>query len=126
MERLIFYPLITLCFRKGALKLTLSCDGEDHNWSPDEVHIKQVPQNVPRTLTTASSQALGSYPVLPPIGNPPTGKEHEMNSGQCMNTARPIHRSSSDSYLSRMEKQKQLKERVTYKVGVSVSFICVL
>lgn len=90
------------------------------------VYTKQFPQNLLRTPTTTSSLGSGSYTVLPPIGKPMTGKEPEQSPGQSVNTAYPINRSSSDGYLVQMEKQKQLRARVTYKVCVSVSFICVL
>ncbi|KAG8008089.1 hypothetical protein GBF38_019071 [Nibea albiflora] len=43
-----------------------------------------------------------------------TGTEDELSPGQTVNTA-GIHRSSSDGYLVQMEKQKQLRTRVTYK-----------
>ncbi|TMS14438.1 Jhy protein-like protein [Larimichthys crocea] len=56
----------------------------------------------------------GSYTVLPPIGKPTTGTEAELSPGQTGDTA-CIHRSSSDGYLVQMEKQKQLRTRVTYK-----------
>ncbi|XP_076606583.1 jhy protein homolog [Chaetodon auriga] len=101
--------------RTIASKWPLSCEREDQTWSPDEVHIKEFPQNLPRTPTTTSSLGLGSYTVLPPIEKPMTGKEPELSPIQVVSTAYPIHRSSSDGYLIQMEKQKQLKARVTYK-----------
>lgn len=83
------------------------------SWDPsDEVHFQQ---NFPGTPTTTSSLASGSYTVLPPIGKPTTGTEAELSPGQTGDTA-CIHRSSSDGYLVQMEKQKQLRTRVTYKV----------
>ncbi len=115
-----------LCFRTTALKWPLSCEREDQKWSPNEVHTKQFPQNRLRTPTTTLSLGSGSYTVLPPIGKLVTGKEPEQSTDQSVNTAYPIHRSSSDGYLVQMEKQKQLRAKVTYKVCVSVSFICVL
>ncbi|XP_010749219.3 jhy protein homolog isoform X3 [Larimichthys crocea] len=82
------------------------------SWDPsDEVHFQQ---NFPGTPTTTSSLASGSYTVLPPIGKPTTGTEAELSPGQTGDTA-CIHRSSSDGYLVQMEKQKQLRTRVTYK-----------
>lgn len=110
----------------NALKWPLSCEEEEQKWSPNEVRSKQFPQNLPKTPTTMSSLGSSSYSVLPPIGKPMTGKEPESSLGQCVNTAGPIHKSSSDGYLVQMEKQKQLRARVTYKVGMSVSFICVV
>ncbi|XP_031166536.1 jhy protein homolog isoform X2 [Sander lucioperca] len=95
--------------RTAALKWPLSCEGEDQK-CPNEVQTKQFPQNLPRTPTTTFS---GSYTVLPPITESMAGKEPELSPG--VNTAYPIHRSSSDGYLGQMEKQKQLRTRVTYK-----------
>ncbi|XP_044078909.1 jhy protein homolog [Siniperca chuatsi] len=101
--------------RTTALKWPLSCEGEDQKWSPNEVHTKQFPQNLPRTPTTTSSLGSGSYTVLPPIRKPMTGQEPELSPGQSVNTAYPIRKSSSDGYLVQMEKQKQLRLRGTYK-----------
>ncbi|XP_078122818.1 jhy protein homolog [Sander vitreus] len=95
--------------RTAALKWPLSCEGEDQK-CPNEVQTKQFPQKLPRTPTTTFS---GSYTVLPPITESMAGKEPELSPG--VNTAYPIHRSSSDGYLGQMEKQKQLRARVTYK-----------
>ncbi|XP_045894813.1 jhy protein homolog isoform X2 [Micropterus dolomieu] len=82
---------------------------------PDEVHTKHFTRNVPSKPTTTSSLGPGSYTVLPPIGKPMTVREPELSPDQSTNTAYPIHRSSSDGYLVQMEKQKQLRMRVTYK-----------
>ncbi|XP_039633054.1 jhy protein homolog isoform X3 [Perca fluviatilis] len=95
--------------RTAALKWPLSREGEDQKCL-NEVQTKQFPQNLPRTPTTTFS---GSYTVLPPITESMAGKEPELSPG--VNTAYPIHRSSSDGYLGQMEKQKQLRTRVTYK-----------
>ncbi|KAK2828918.1 hypothetical protein Q5P01_019952 [Channa striata] len=100
--------------RTTALKLPLLSGEEDQN-CPDAVHTKQFPQNLSRTPIIASSQSLASYTVLPPIEKLTTGKEHGLSPAHCVNTASPIPRSSSDGYLSQMEKQKRLKARVTYK-----------
>lgn len=116
IEPFAIYPSIILCFRTTALKWPLSCEGEDQTWSSDEVYTKCFPQNLTRTPTTASSQSLGSYTVLPPIGKPLTEKEPKMSPGHSVNATHHIHRSNSDSYVVQMEKKKQL--RVTYKVGV--------
>ncbi|XP_051257486.1 jhy protein homolog isoform X1 [Dicentrarchus labrax] len=101
--------------RTTAMKWPLSCEEEHQKWSPNDVHTKQFPQNLPRTPTTTSSLGSGSYPVLPPIGNSMTGKEPELSPDQSASTAYVIHRSSSDGYLVQMEKQKQLRARLTYK-----------
>ncbi|XP_067463378.1 jhy protein homolog isoform X1 [Thunnus thynnus] len=94
-----------------ALKWPLSCEGEDQKWSSN----KPFPQNLPRAPTSTWSQGSGSYTVLPPIGKQVMEKEHEMCPDQSANTTYPIHTSSSDGYLVQMEKQKQLRARVTYK-----------
>ncbi|XP_040005529.1 jhy protein homolog isoform X3 [Xiphias gladius] len=108
--------------RTTSLKWPLSCEGEDQTWSSTEVHTKQFPQNLPRTPTTAASQGLGLYTILPPIGKPVAGKEPKLSSGQRMNTAHsyPIHRSSSDSYLVQMEKQKQLRAYKQLKTDMNL------
>lgn len=111
-----------MCFSTTALKWPLSCEGEDQKCSPN----KPFPQNLPRTPTSTWSQCSGSHTVLPPIGKPVMDKEPELCLGQSVNTSYPIHTSSSDGYLVQMKKQKQLRARVTYKVGEPVSFICVL
>ncbi|KAG7224632.1 hypothetical protein INR49_011385 [Caranx melampygus] len=102
-------------WQRPTLQWPLSCEGEDQTWSSNEVHTKQLPQNLTRTPTTASSQGQGSYTVLPPIGKPTAGKGHKMSPGQSMSTVNPVAGSSSDSYLVQMEKLKQLKARGTNK-----------
>ncbi|KAM7398638.1 hypothetical protein PAMA_006515 [Pampus argenteus] len=72
---------------------------------------KPFPQNIPRTPTSTYSQGSGSYAVLPPIGK----TEMELCPGQSVNTTYPTDTSSADGYLAQMEKQKQLRARVTYK-----------
>ncbi|XP_059208083.1 jhy protein homolog [Centropristis striata] len=89
--------------RQRAIKWPLPCEREDQTLS----------QNLPRTPTTTLPLGSGSSTVLPPIKQSPTGKQPELISG--VNTSCPVHRSSSDGYLVHMERQKQLKERVTYK-----------
>ncbi|KAI3373174.1 hypothetical protein L3Q82_006368 [Scortum barcoo] len=101
------------CQRTAALKWPLSCEGEVQKWNPNEIHTKQFPQNLLRSPTTTSPLCSGSYTVLPSIGQPMTGNEPEQSPGQSVSTA--IHRSGSDGYLVQMEKQKQLRARVTYK-----------
>lgn len=53
-----------------------------------------------------------------------TGKEHELSSRRGVNTIYSMHRSKSDGYLSQMEKQKQLRTTVTYKVSMSEHYLC--
>ncbi|KAM7374906.1 hypothetical protein PAMP_007540 [Pampus punctatissimus] len=90
-----------------ALKWPLSYEGEDQKWSTN----KPFPQNLPRTPTSTYSQGSGSYAVLPPIGK----TEIELCPGESVNTTYHTHTSSADGYLAQMEKQKQLRARVTYK-----------
>lgn len=116
MGWLIIYPPQILCFSEE----------EDQNWSSTEVRSKQFPQRLLKTLTTISSPCLSSYKVLPAIGMSVTGEELELSPSQSVNTTYPILRNYSDGYLVQMEKQKQQKARVTYKVGVSVCFMCTL
>ncbi|XP_042355557.1 jhy protein homolog [Plectropomus leopardus] len=99
--------------RTTMLKGLLSSEEGDQMWSPNEVHTKQFHKNLPRTPTTPSSLGSGGYTVLPPIRPSLTGEESDLSPGQSVNTA--IHRSSSDGYLVQMQKQKQLRARVTYK-----------
>ncbi|CAK6971676.1 jhy protein homolog [Scomber scombrus] len=94
-----------------ALKWPLYCEEEDQKWSPD----KPFRQNLSRTPTSTWSQGSGSYTVLPPIGKQVMVKEPELCPPQSVNTTYPIYTHSSGGYLVQMEKQKQLRERVTYK-----------
>nr|XP_020476270.1 uncharacterized protein LOC109972023 isoform X1 [Monopterus albus] len=100
--------------RTSALNAPLSYEGEDQNWSPNEVHTK-LPQNCRWTPTNTLSHSPHSYAVLPAIGKPVTGKDPELSPGQCVKTTYPLHGNTSNSYLLQMEKQKQLRTRVTYK-----------
>uniref|UniRef100_G3Q9L6 Junctional cadherin complex regulator n=1 Tax=Gasterosteus aculeatus aculeatus TaxID=481459 RepID=G3Q9L6_GASAC len=84
--------------RGAALQWPITCEGEDQ---------KEIAQNL--TLSLGSS----SYPLLPAIGKSMTGKEPEQSPD--VNSAYPVHRSSSKGYLVKMEKQKQLRTRVPYK-----------
>lgn len=113
-----------LSFRTSALEWPLLCESEDQKLSPNKVYNKQLLQNLCRTPPTTWSHGLGSCTVLPPIGKPLTGKEQELSPGQSVDKAYPIHKSSSDSYLIQMEKQK-LRGKVTYKVGVTASLYLV-
>ena len=113
MIPLTINPPIILCFSTTALKWPLYCEEEDQKWSPN----KPFPQNLSRTPTSTWSQGSGSYTVLPPIGKQMMVKEPELCPPQSVNTTYPIYTHSSGGYLVQMEKQKQQRERVTYKVG---------
>uniref|UniRef100_A0AAQ5YB17 Jhy protein homolog n=1 Tax=Amphiprion ocellaris TaxID=80972 RepID=A0AAQ5YB17_AMPOC len=94
-----------------------SYKGEDQRWSPNEAYTKQFAQNLPRTLTSTLSQAMGTSTVLPPIGKPITGKGTEPSCSHSLNTAYPVQRSSSDGYLVQMEKQRQMRAKDTDKAS---------
>ncbi|KAM4619772.1 jhy protein homolog [Polymixia lowei] len=101
-----------------APKWPLSFKEEDQNLSPSEVHGYQFLEDSPRSPCSSQSQPAqhsASYVVLPPIGKPMTGGEPEQSPEQSGRTMDPVQGSSSDGYLAHMERQKQLKERVTYK-----------
>ncbi|XP_029923979.1 jhy protein homolog [Myripristis murdjan] len=98
-----------------APKCLLICEEENPNQLPNEDQVNQFPEDSPRPPSTTQSQHSGYYTVLPPIGKPLTGQEPELRPGQCVQTSGPIHRSSSDGYLAQMDKQKQLREKISYK-----------
>ncbi|XP_034540396.1 jhy protein homolog isoform X2 [Notolabrus celidotus] len=100
--------------RATASKWPLSCEGVDKKRCPNEVHCQEIPHHLLRTPTTTLLPGSGPHTVLPPIGKPLSGREVETIPGQNVNTADPIHRSSSDSYLVQMERQKK-KARGTHK-----------
>ncbi|XP_069021121.1 uncharacterized protein [Embiotoca jacksoni] len=100
--------------RTTALQRPLSCEEEDQKWSPNEVYMRQFVHDLTRTSTTASSQGSGFNTVLPPIGNQITGKRPELRHGRNVNTAYRMHRSKIAG-LVQVEKQEQMRARVTYK-----------
>ncbi|XP_016416869.1 uncharacterized protein C11orf63 homolog [Sinocyclocheilus rhinocerous] len=60
------------------------------------------------------TQISGPYTVLPPIARA-NGSNTELCSDRSEQHLNPIHRSSSEGYLSLMEKQRQLKAQSNYK-----------
>lgn len=60
-------------------------------------------------------QISAPYTVLPPIGRA-NGSDTELGSDRSEQQLNPIHRSSSEGYLSQMEKLRQLKAKTNYKV----------
>ncbi|XP_043106173.1 jhy protein homolog [Puntigrus tetrazona] len=60
------------------------------------------------------TQISGPYTVLPPIAQV-NGSETELCSDRSEEHLNPIHKSSSEGYLSQMEKQRQLKAQSNYK-----------
>jgi len=63
-------------------------------------------------------QTSAPYTVLPPIGRA-DGSDTELGSERS-EQLNPIHRSSSEGYLSQMEKLRQLKAKTNYKVCICV------
>lgn len=104
----------TLFFRPTALKGPLNEEEEDQQWDPSEVPSEQFREDSPTW-----SQHSGSYTVLPPIGKPLRRTQAELGYEQSEEGVN-VQRVGSDGYLVQMMKQKQLKERVSYKVGLSV------
>ncbi|XP_016345849.1 jhy protein homolog isoform X2 [Sinocyclocheilus anshuiensis] len=60
------------------------------------------------------TQISGPYTVLPPIARA-NGSDTELCSDRSEQQLNPIHRSSSEGYLSQMEKHRQLKANSNYK-----------
>lgn len=60
------------------------------------------------------TQISAPYTVLPPIGRA-NGSDTELSSDRSEQQLNPIHRSSSEGYLSQMEKYRQLKAKTNYK-----------
>lgn len=60
------------------------------------------------------TQISALYTVLPPIGRA-NGSDTELGSDRSEQQLNPIHRSSSEGYLSQMEKLRQLKAKTNYK-----------
>ncbi|XP_067289892.1 jhy protein homolog isoform X2 [Pseudorasbora parva] len=60
------------------------------------------------------TQISALYTVLPPIGRA-NGSDTELGSNRSEQLLNPIHRSSSEGYLSQMEKYRQLKAKTNYK-----------
>ncbi|XP_050976417.1 jhy protein homolog isoform X3 [Labeo rohita] len=61
------------------------------------------------------TQISGPYTVLPPIARA-NGSDTEICSDRSEQHLNPIHRSSSEGYLSQMEKHRQLNAKSNYKV----------
>ncbi|CAJ1064726.1 jhy protein homolog isoform X2 [Xyrichtys novacula] len=108
--------------RTTAWKWFLSCERVSERKSPNEVHFHETPHHL-RTPSTTSLPGSSPYTVLPPIRKPLIEREAEMVPDQSVNTTDILQRSSSDSYLVQMERQKvfslkayeQLKTNVTLK-----------
>lgn len=67
----------------------------------------------------APTQISAPYTVLPPIGRA-DDIDTELSSAISEQQLNPIHRSSSEGYLSQMEKHRQLKAKTHYKVCICV------
>lgn len=68
------------------------------------------------------TQISAPYTVLPPIGRA-NGSDIELCSDRSEQQLNPVHRSSSEGYLSQMEKHNQLKTKTNYKVCICVQLI---
>ncbi|XP_041749716.1 jhy protein homolog isoform X3 [Coregonus clupeaformis] len=66
------------------------------------------------TYTAQTQHSSGSYTVLPPIGKTTMG-DPELGRDRAAQRFTSMQRSSSEGYLAQMRREKQLKERITYK-----------
>lgn len=115
-----WYSCYTPCFyRIPMLKLPTSPEAETFHFPPELLasDVESVGPCVP------STQISGPYPVLPPIARV-NGSDTELSSDRDQQL-NPIHRSSSEGYLTQMEKHRQLKAKANYKVCILV-FICLV
>ncbi|KAG7483582.1 hypothetical protein MATL_G00039890 [Megalops atlanticus] len=81
---------------------------------PGDQHIVLQCQEGQRLRQRQPSQSSGSYKVLPPIGQT-VASDTELSSQSPRQQINPIQRSSSEGYLAQLVRQKQLKEKTTYK-----------
>lgn len=97
-----------------------------------DLQTEHFPLSLPDTPNTGASSQNRSYPVLPPIGKLLTA-DSKLSFGQSLNTANLGDNSECESYLFRMDKEKELKAKVgwglievQYKIGVKLSFFITL
>ncbi|KAJ8347605.1 hypothetical protein SKAU_G00261940 [Synaphobranchus kaupii] len=76
--------------------------------SPGDQHIVLWPQH------RLPAQSPGPYTVLPPIGET-VASDSELSSEKTRQKISGIQRSSSEGYLAQLERQKQRREKATYK-----------
>ncbi|CAM4729870.1 unnamed protein product [Leuciscus chuanchicus] len=69
------------------------------------------------------TQISAPYTVLPPIGRA-NGSDTELGSDRSEQQLNPIHRSSSEGYLSQMEKLRQLKAKTNYTAYTLKDYKC--
>ncbi|XP_026103252.1 jhy protein-like isoform X2 [Carassius auratus] len=96
--------------RIPVLKLPMSSQVEASHYPPEFLPIDEESVE-PRALPT---QISGPYTVLPPIAQA-NCSETELCSDRSDQQLNPIQRSSSEGYLSQMEKHRQLKANSNYK-----------
>ncbi|TRY90577.1 hypothetical protein DNTS_018357 [Danionella cerebrum] len=107
------FTLVSQALQIPRIKVPSSPDMETSQFPPQ--HFVNNEQIMGSYLSTLSS---GFYPVLPPISRP-NGRDVEVGSNTSELRLNPNPGSSSDGYLSQMEKHKQLKTKANYKIGTS-------
>ncbi|XP_036379109.1 jhy protein homolog, partial [Megalops cyprinoides] len=85
-----------------------------YNPTPLSCYHDRQHQEGQRLSHRQPSQSPGSYKVLPPIGQT-VASDTELSSQSPRQQINPIQRSSSEGYLAQLVRQKQLKEKTTYK-----------
>ncbi|XP_056592239.1 jhy protein homolog isoform X2 [Triplophysa dalaica] len=93
--------------RIPVLRLPTPSEAETSHYPPELMPTDEGPF-VPH------SQISGAYTVLPPIGRS-NARDTELCSDRSEQQLNPIHRSSSEGYLSQMERHRQLKAKTNYK-----------
>ncbi|KAI7793806.1 jhy protein homolog [Triplophysa rosa] len=93
--------------RIPVLKLATPPEAETSHYPPELMPTDEGPC-VPQT------QISGAYTVLPPIGIS-NASDMELCSDRSEQQLNPILRSSSEGYLSQMERHRQLKAKTNYK-----------
>lgn len=100
----------TVCFcRIPVLKLPTSPEADTSHYPPELMPSDEGP--------CAPQTQSGAYTVLPPIGRS-NASDTQLFSDRSEQQLDPIHRSSSEGYLSQMERHRQLKAKGNYKVCV--------
>ncbi|XP_016118692.1 uncharacterized protein C11orf63-like isoform X1 [Sinocyclocheilus grahami] len=95
--------------RIPVLKLPTSSQVEASHYPPELFPIDESMEPCAHP-----TQISGPYTVLPPIART-NGNDTELCSDRSEQQLNPIHRSSSEGYLSQMEKHRQLKANSNYK-----------
>ncbi|XP_028321794.1 jhy protein-like [Gouania willdenowi] len=87
----------------------LEMEREHQRWNPNDETC--TPQHV-MTPVTSLSESMSSFTVLPPIEDVKRGS---CDDDDAQSTAQPMQRCSSEGYLVKMEKQRQIQARVAHK-----------